>query len=280
MRSLPVRTILVRSHTCPTSRACSPTPSSRTSPSSRAPSLPCPSSRVPSRTRPSSPYRVSACTHSTPRVRLWLPTYTSRVRYSRMRGGADVDVGPSLSLPFPVSSPSLSAVTSPSHSTIAPSSHLTITPSHPAISSPLPPHRRLSLLPTVASPSSAPLPLPPPRPSPLPPRAVASASFRAVATASSAPSPPPPPRRSPLPPPRRRLSPSSRRRLSLLPVVALPSSPLVCARSASGGLVRKCRLVRNRGLVLHRNSAGVRGKQPAVSLAISHPLQFACGVFF
>ncbi|CAI6001253.1 unnamed protein product [Closterium sp. NIES-65] len=81
MRSLPVCTVLVRSHTCPTSRDRSPTPSSRTSPSSRVPSLPCPSSRVPYRTRPSSPYRVSACTRSTPRVpcvRLWLPTYTSR----------------------------------------------------------------------------------------------------------------------------------------------------------------------------------------------------------
>ncbi|CAI6011436.1 unnamed protein product [Closterium sp. NIES-65] len=105
MRSLPVRTIPVRSHTCATSRARSPTPSSRTSPSSRVPSLPCPSSRipsrtspssrVPSRTSPSSPSRVSSCTRSTARVlciRLWLPTYTSRVRYSRMRGGADVDV--------------------------------------------------------------------------------------------------------------------------------------------------------------------------------------------
>ncbi|CAI5461997.1 unnamed protein product [Closterium sp. Yama58-4] len=112
-------------------------------------------------------------------------------------------------------------------------------PIHPAISSPLPPRRRLSLLPAVASPSSPPSPLPPPRrrlsllpavaspsspSSRLPPPRRRVSLLTAVASPSSPMSPLPPPAvaspsspPSPLPPPRRRLS--------LLPAVASPSSP-------------------------------------------------------
>ncbi|CAI6004611.1 unnamed protein product, partial [Closterium sp. NIES-65] len=150
-------------------------------------------------------------------------------------------------LPPSCRSCSYPAVSSPSLPTFTSPIHLTVTQPHPAISSSLPPLRRLSLLPDVASPSSPPSPLPPPR------RRLSL--LPAVASPSSPPSPLPPPRRrlsllpvvaspssppSPLPPPRRRLSllpavaspssppsplPPPRRRLSLLPAVASPSSP-------------------------------------------------------